>query len=76
MRPGPVDPRIYARIFEQDPDGAAILEELTVIFSRSAKLTGGIDAVLETYHRNGARAVVEFIVNRVNLANGVTTDEH
>lgn len=67
----PIDPAIYARIFEQDSDGAAILEELTRVFCRGAKTDGGIDAILVTYHRDGSRRVIEFIVNKINLANGV-----
>lgn len=70
-RPQPLDPSAYARVFDANPEGQQILEELTLRFARPAKLGGGIDAVLETYHRDGARSVVEFIVNRVNTANGV-----
>lgn len=68
---GPIDPRVYRRIFEQDSDGAAILDELERLFAASAVTKGGIDAVLQTYHRAGARTVVEFIVKRVNQANGL-----
>lgn len=66
----------YARIFEVNPEGAQILEELIRRFSRPAKLEGGIDAVLATYHRDGARSVIEFIVSRINQANGVPADEN
>ena len=69
---GPLDPRIYRRIFEQDSDGAAILDELWRVFAKGAVTKGGIDAILETYHRDGARAVLEHIVRRINQANGVT----
>lgn len=65
-----LDPAVYARVFEGHAEGAQILEELALRFARPAKRTGGIDAVLETYHRDGARSVVEFIVNRINQANG------
>src|SRR3546814_1644046 len=53
----PVDPAIYARVFEELRDGQDILEELVRRFARPAKLEGGIDAVLATYHRDGARSV-------------------
>jgi hypothetical protein len=69
---GPVDPRIYRRIFEQDQDGAAILDELWRVFAKSAVCEGGIDAVLKTYRNDGARMVLEHIVRRINQANGVT----
>lgn len=71
----PVDPAAYARLFEADPEGAAILEELVVLFARPAVLEGGIDAVLKTYDRNGARRVLDFITNRINLANGVQSHD-
>lgn len=64
-------PAAYARMFENLPEGVQILEELTQIFVRPAKRTGGIDAVLETYHREGARSVIEWIVGRINAAHGV-----
>src|SRR3546814_5044145 len=67
----PVDPAIYARVFEELRDGQDILEELVRRFARPAKLEGGIDAVLATSPRDGARSVVEFIVNRINAARGV-----
>lgn len=70
-RQPPLDPAVYARVFEDAKEGQQILEELVVRFARPAKRTGGIDAVLETYHRDGARSVVEFITNRINTANGV-----
>lgn len=73
--PAPLDPAVYARVFEVHPEGAQVLEELTLRFMRPAKRTGGIDAVLETYHRDGARSVIEFIVNRINQANGVPTHD-
>lgn len=70
-RPEPVDPALYARVFETNPEGALVLEDLIQRFSRPAKLTGGIDAIITTYHNGGARSVVEFIVARINTANGV-----
>ena len=52
-------------------ESAAILEDLTRRFARPAVTTGGLDAVLQTYHRDGARRVIEFIVAQINRANGV-----
>lgn len=79
MRPPPgsppqLSPEVYRRVFSEWKDGELILEELTRRFARPAKVEGGIDAVLTTYHRAGARAVLEFIVNRINQANGVTPE--
>lgn len=68
-------PEAYARVFENHAEGAQILEELTARFCRPAKTTGGIDAILQTYHRDGARSVIEFIVARINQAHGVQTHD-
>lgn len=64
-------PKEYAALFEDDQRGAAILEHLTRTFARPAVVKGGIDAVLETYQRDGQRRVLEFIVNQINRAHGV-----
>lgn len=74
-REGPIDPRIYARIFAEDGDGVAILEELTARFCRPPKMEGGIDAVLTTYRDAGARMVLEHILARVNQAHGVDPND-
>ncbi len=66
-----VEPSVYKEIFEDDRRGAAILEDLTLKFARPAVTTGGIDAVLQTYHRDGMRRVVEHIVSQINRASGV-----
>lgn len=73
--PEPLPAVVYASVFEGNPQGAQILEELTRRFCRPAVRTGGIDAVLQTYHRDGARSVVEFIVARINQAHDVPINE-
>lgn len=75
INPHALPPEVYARVFENHAEGVQILEELTARFCRPAKLQGGIDAVLTTYHRDGARSVIEFIVSRINQANGVETND-
>lgn len=74
--PDPVDPRVYRRLFEEDSDGQAVLAELWRIFAKSAVCEGGIDAILKTYKHDGAREILEFIVTKINRANGVTEDDH
>ena len=64
-------PKEYAALFEDDQRGAAILEHLIRTFARPAVVTGGIDAVLATYQRDGQRRVLEFITNQINRAHGV-----
>ena len=63
---------VYRDIFESDRRGAMILDDLITRFSKPAVVKGGIDAVLQTYHREGAREVVQHIVRQINRANGVT----
>jgi len=68
-------PKEYAALFEDDRRGAAILEHLTRVFARPAVVTGGIDAVLQTYQRDGQRRVIEFIVGQINRAHGVDVNQ-
>lgn len=70
-QPDLLPPAVYSRVFENIPEGAQILDELTRVFCRPPVRHGGIDAVLETYHRGGSRSVVEYIVARINQAHGV-----
>jgi hypothetical protein len=71
-RPTPQD---YADLFEVDKRGTRILDDLVLRFARPAVNKGGIDAVLQTYQRMGAREVLEFIANQINRANGVQVEE-
>lgn len=74
-QPQALPPEVYARVFENHHEGRMILEELTRRFARPAVTTGGIDAVLQTYQRDGSRKVIEFIVARINQAAGLDTPE-
>ena len=65
----------YSRVFEADPNGVAILDELTRLFARPAVVEGGIDAILKTYQRDGARRVVEYIINKINEAHDIQPPE-
>lgn len=64
----PLDPKIYIRVFEDSPDGVAILEELARIFVRPPRMSGGIDGILTNYRSMGERAVIDFILGRINKA--------
>lgn len=70
-----VTPELYKELFEDDRRGAAILEDLTQRFARPAVTHGGIDAVLQTYHRDGMRRVIEHIVGMINRAHGVDVNQ-
>ncbi len=65
----------YKALFEDNPRGARVLEDLVQRFSKSAVTAGGIDAVLKTYTHCGENNVVQFIVRQINRANGVHENE-
>lgn len=65
----------YRQVFEVDQRGAMLLEHMVRLFSKGAKVEGGIDAVLATYHRLGQNSVVQHIVAQINRANNVPTTE-
>ena len=66
-----ITPAVYKAIFEDDRRGAAVLEDLIQRFARPAVTTGGIDAILKTYQRDGMRSVMDYITTQINRANGV-----
>lgn len=72
-------PELVARycreLFEVDQRGAAVLEHLVQRFAQPAVTDGGIDAVLKTYHRMGANAVIQYLVAQINRANGVADND-
>jgi hypothetical protein len=64
----------YELIFESNKVGAAILDDLIQRFSRELK-SSGIDRILDSERMRGRREVLDFIVMRINQANGVQDDE-
>ena len=64
-------PDLYRDIFEIDPRGAAILDDLHAKFGTPRVVTsGGIDAVLQTYSSTAKSMVIAYILNRIAQANG------
>jgi len=61
----------YQRLFEQNADGRAVLEELMRRFCAPQPFVPGADGERETCYRLGQRAVLDHIINQINLANGV-----
>lgn len=61
----------YQRLFEQNSDGRAVLEDLMRRFSAPQPFVPGADGERETCFRLGQRAVLDHIINQINLANGV-----
>ncbi len=66
-----ITPEMFREVFEEHPTGRLILEHLVVKFTRPAVTEGGIDAVLQTYMRQGQRAPLDYIVTQINRAYGV-----
>ncbi len=65
---------LYRDIFEADRRGAAILEDLVRRFARPPPRSFDQAAVNETFARAHQRAVLDYIVLQINLANGVNDE--
>lgn len=63
-------PQDYLEIFEINPHGALILEELVERFGGSIYVRGGHEAERQTTFNAGRRAVLDFILGRISLASG------
>ncbi len=68
----PLPAEVYARIFDGTPEGQQILEELVARFGGNPYVRGGHEADRETAYRAGQNRVVNFILGRVNEANGAS----
>ncbi|UYZ82806.1 hypothetical protein MTZ49_09290 [Entomomonas sp. E2T0] len=66
-----VDEFDYQRLFEQTAGGEAILEDLVTRFSLPPSFDEH-NAEIKTYYRAGQRSVIDFILSRINRANGVS----
>lgn len=69
-------PEAYARLFENHAEGRVILEDLTARFGGGIYVKGGLEGDRQTCFNAGRRSVLDFILGRINQANGVETDEH
>lgn len=74
-QPKPLQPEDYQRVFEGDPLGARILEDLVGRFGGNPYVKGALDAQRETDFNAGKLEVVNFILRKINQANGAETDE-
>lgn len=69
-------PQLYRDIFEADRRGAAILEDLQARFGRvNVHTSGGVDAVLKTFHSASQAAVIGHILTQINRANNPGNDD-
>jgi hypothetical protein len=62
------DDAAYARLFEGSPDGPAVLDDLVTRFGGGLYAKGGEEGRRETDYRLGRRAVLDYIVDRINRA--------
>lgn len=68
-------PEMFARVFEGMPEGGVILQDLVSRFGRNPYVAGGHEGDRETCRRAGQREVVDFILRRINTANGFNEPE-
>ncbi len=64
----------YKRLFQETVGGEAILEDLVKRFTLPPSFDEH-NAAIKTYYRAGQRSVIDFILSRINRANGVSDDE-
>lgn len=64
------DEHDYKRLFNDVAGGEAILEDLVSRFSLPPSFDEH-NAEIKTYYRAGQRSVIDFILSRINRANGV-----
>lgn len=58
----------FEAVFFTDVRGRELLAYLTTRFAAPTQLKGGLDAVLTTYYRAGARDLLDFIHNQIEQA--------
>ncbi|WP_353094313.1 hypothetical protein [Methylibium sp.] len=66
---------VYARVFENMPEGQQILEELIARFGGNPYVRGGHEADRETAFRAGRNEVVQYILRRINQAHGADPND-
>ncbi len=67
----PIAPEVYARVFENHAEGRLILDDLTARFGGGIYVKGGLDGDRQTCFNAGRRAVLDFILGRINQAAGI-----
>lgn len=65
----------YRLVFDVEPAGQRILEDLVSRYCRSSYVPGGHDAERESCYRAGAANVVNFILTKINQANDPNYNE-
>lgn len=67
--------QMFKRVFEEHHEGRIVFDALVNRFARNAVTVGGIDAILKTYVQAGNREVLDYILLRIDRANGVQEPE-
>jgi hypothetical protein len=62
-------------VFENHAEGRVILDDLTARFGGGIYVKGGLEGDRQTCFNAGRRSVLDFILGRINQANGIETDE-
>ena len=70
-QPEPLDPQLYARVFEGHAEAVMVLDELVRVFGRDPWVRGGQDGARETDRNWGSLRVINFINAKINAAHGV-----
>lgn len=65
----------FRRLFEETPGGDLVLDELTRRFGKAIFVKGGPEGDRQTCYNAGQRSVLDFILGRINAANGVNDVE-
>lgn len=73
---GKVLPEVYARVFENHAEGVLVLEDLVARFGGNPYVKGGLEGDRETCFRAGSNRVVNFILGRINQANGASFEDN
>jgi len=69
--PAPLPAEAYARVFVNLPEGVQVLEDLVRRFGRSPYVPGGQEGERASCYNAGKRAVLDFILGRINQAAGL-----
>jgi len=73
-----IDSMTYKRIFEDNPDGVLIFDQLEKMFHRETNIKQDCDGVVNAMilsESMGARKVIQHIITQINRAHGVSEDE-
>lgn len=68
------DAAMYARVFEDNREGQTVLADLVTRFGGSLFVRGGEEGRRQTDYNLGRRAMLDFILGRVNQASDPQAD--